>query len=232
MYWSFFFHWIFFIPNLFFKRNPHFSKENLFSFPISSNGWVFFSVLCQWYRRRCLSVASWTRKQFHQTNYGMFLTLDICMHTCLIPVLPQIWYSYFKTIQSIKSLMYINIDVYQCFFPIRNNFEYGLPKHEMYFYWPVFDRVCDVTTRRPVTSASLDPPASSLQRDTPQRAEMSVCGTCCYPQGVPVCIVSTVNLTMTPTHTEALERFWRIIKILKNLLDYIFSKNIFLSSIF
>lgn len=94
---------------------------------------LFFPVLCQWYRRRCLSVASWTRKQFHQTNYGMFLTLDICMHTCLIPVLPQIWYSYFKTIQSIKSLMYINIDVYQCFFPIRNNFECGLSKHELYF---------------------------------------------------------------------------------------------------
>lgn len=93
----------------------------------------FFPVLCQWYRRRCLSVASWTRKQFHQTNYGMFLKLDICMHTCLIPVLPQIWYSYFKTIQSIKSLMYINIDVYQCFFPIRNNFECGLSKHELYF---------------------------------------------------------------------------------------------------
>lgn len=95
------------------------------------------------------------------------------------------------------------------------------------FYCLVFDRVCDATTRRPVTSASSDPPASSLQRDTPQRAGMSVCGTCCYPQGVPVCIVSTEYLTMTPAHTEALGRFWRVIKFLTNLCFNLLYYNFF-----
>lgn len=80
---------------------PCFLKENLFIFSIPSV-W-FFSVLCQWYRRRCLFVASWTRKQFHQANYGMFQTLpaniDMCTHIYLILVLPQIIFSnsYFMT---------------------------------------------------------------------------------------------------------------------------------------
>lgn len=46
-------------------------------------------------------MASWTRKQFHQANYGMFQTLpaniDMCTHIYLILVLPQIGYSYFMT---------------------------------------------------------------------------------------------------------------------------------------
>lgn len=37
-----------------------------------------------------------------------------------------------------------------------------------------------------------------------------------------VCIVSIVNLIMIFIYIEVLERFWRIIKILKNFFDYIF----------
>lgn len=85
------FHW-FFSTLFFLKKICLFFQYQVYG---------FFSVLCQWYRRRCLFVASWTRKQFHQANYGMFQTLpaniDMCTHIYLILVLPQIRYSYFMT---------------------------------------------------------------------------------------------------------------------------------------
>ena len=57
----------------------------------------------------------------------------------------------------------------------------------------VFDRVCGATTRRPVTSALSGRPVWLPRRGTPPRAVTSVCGTCCYPHGVPVYTVSTYN---------------------------------------